>query len=53
MGLGAEEAGLEGGQLLDKDLIGGGDGAVFVLEVGQQRFDEIVVFIESCSKPAG
>ena len=53
VGLGAEEAGLEGGPLLDKDVLGGGDGAVFALEVGQQRFDEIVVFIEEVDAGVG
>ena len=53
MGLSAEEAGLEGGELLDEDVLGGGDGAVFALEVGEQGFDEIVVFIEEVDAGVG
>ncbi len=53
MSLGAEEEGLEGGQLLDKDMLGGGDGAVFALEIGEQGFDEIVVFVEEVDTGIG
>ena len=53
VGLGPEEAGLEGGQLLDENVLGGGDGAVLALEVGEQRFDEIVVFIEEVDAGVG
>ncbi len=34
VGLGAEEAGLEGGELLDENVLGGGEGAVLGLEIG-------------------
>ena len=39
--------------LLDKDVLGGGDGAVFALEVCEQRFDEIVVLVEEVDTGVG